>query len=674
MKLFPLKHYPIILLIACFVGGFAFPACAQSIFTIAGTGATGATGDGGAATAAQLFNPTGLASDTAGNIYIADQSNQKVRKISRAGIITTIAGNGTPGFSGDSHAATDAQLYDPLAVAVDRAGNVYIADGVNCRIRKVNTSGVITTVAGADSAGFTGDGGAATNACLRSPYSVFLDSAGNIFIADQVNNRIRKVNTAGIITTIAGNGRAAYSGDGGPATSAALNSPSGVVVDGAGNVYISDQNNNRIRKIDTAGYISTFIDSGLHNNWGIALDDTGCLYIANYSNTQILKATPTGRVSIYAGAMHSGFSGDGGPATAAQLNYPSGVALGGKYLYIADQTNHRIRRINTCAPNVGSIIGPGALCAGNTVALEVATTGGTWLNANPGIGTISAAGIYTAATGGADTISYEATNTCGTTESQKIIYVQTPDAAGSITGPSSVCIHSSATYSTSGSMGSWYSSSPSVATVVAWSGSVSGLTTGTDTIKYVASNSCGYDTAHVVITVVATPPVVPPVTGPDSVCAGYSIALADSLMGGTWASRHTTIASINASGLLSGIVAGIDTIIYKVTNGCGSDSVAYRVVVKSGTGCHTFVPSLEAIDANIETDPNPCYGTLNIRINSTASENCIVCVYDLTGNKIAMFTAATNINVPLSISAKPGIYLLQTIVDRKLLTKRFVVE
>src|SRR5438876_70388 len=226
----------------------AVPALSQTINTVAGGGA----GDGGAATDASLNQPRGVALDASGNLYIADQSNLRIRKVdAAAGIITTVAGNGSPAFAGDGGAATSASLNEPSGVAVDASGNVYIADQSNHRIRKVDAAtGIITTVAGNGSPAFAGDGGAATSASLNNPDGVAVDASGNVYIADQSNHRIRRVPAAtGIITTVAGNGSPAFAGDGGAATSASLNYPDRVALDASGNLYIADQNNHRIRKV-----------------------------------------------------------------------------------------------------------------------------------------------------------------------------------------------------------------------------------------------------------------------------------------------------------------------------------------------------------------------------------------------------------------------------------------
>ena len=236
------------------------------IVTFAGGGPC----DGGAADLAALTS-TGVAVDSSGNIYIADTYNNRIRKVDTAGVISTIAGNGAAGYSGDGGSATSAMLNGPMSVAIDAFDNIYIADQLNNCIRKVNTVGVISTVAGNGTAGFFGDGGLATSAALNNPTGVAIDSAGNIYIADANmnnyplnygNNRIRKVDTSGIISTVAGNGAAGYLGDGGAATSATLGAPQGVAVDAIGNIYIADVLNNRIRKVDSSGVITTVAGNG----------------------------------------------------------------------------------------------------------------------------------------------------------------------------------------------------------------------------------------------------------------------------------------------------------------------------------------------------------------------------------------------------------------------------
>jgi sugar lactone lactonase YvrE len=333
---------------------------AQIINTIAGDGVLGFSGDGGAATAAELYYSSGVTVDGSGNVYIADENNFRIRKVTTAGIISTIAGNGFGGYSGDGGAATAAELYYPYGLALDGSGNIYIADYDNNRIRKVTAAGIISTIAGDGAWGYSGDGGAATAAELNTPSGIAVDVSGNVYIADYGNNRIRKVTPTGIISTIAGNGTAAYSGDGGAATAAELYTPSGVTLDGSGNLYIADQFNNRIRKVTAAGVISTIAgdnaqgysgDGGaattaeLYYPFGISVNGSGIVYIADWGNNRIRKVT-TGIISTIAGDSARGYSGDGGAPTATELSGPIGVTEDGQgNIYIADFGNNRIRKV-----------------------------------------------------------------------------------------------------------------------------------------------------------------------------------------------------------------------------------------------------------------------------------------------------------------------------------------
>ncbi|OFV96445.1 MAG: hypothetical protein A3H28_01925 [Acidobacteria bacterium RIFCSPLOWO2_02_FULL_61_28] len=328
------------------------------ISTVAGNGRGGFSGDGGPATSASLSNPTGVALDNAGNLYVADVGNHRIRKVAPDGIISTVAGNGTLGFSGDGGPATNASLANPTSVALDASGNLYIADRNNQLVRKVSPDGIITTVAGNGVRGFSGDGGPATNASLSLPRGVAADEIGNLYIADGGNTRIRKVSPDGIISTVAG-GSFGFSGDDGPAVGAAFNNPFSVVV-AFGNLYIADSNNGRIRKVGTDGIVTTIAGIGLTNFSGdggpatiaslsqpqdLAVDGTGTLFIADQFNHRVRKVGATGTIATAAGTGTPAFSGDGGLATSARLNFPRGVAVDAAgNLYIADST--RIRKVN----------------------------------------------------------------------------------------------------------------------------------------------------------------------------------------------------------------------------------------------------------------------------------------------------------------------------------------
>jgi sugar lactone lactonase YvrE len=340
------------------------------ITTVAGNGTYGYSGDGGPATKAELNYPQGVAVDASGNLFIADSHNGRIREVGTNGIITTVAGKGgTGGFSGDGGPASNAELDLPTGVAVDASGNLFIADSWNSRIRKVGTNGIITTVAGkGGTGGFSGDGGPATNAELDVPTGVAVDASGNLFIADCWNSRIRKVGTNGIITTVAGNGTYGFSGDGGPATKAGLNYSQGVAVDASGNLFIADNNNHRIREVGTNGIITTVAGKGgtggfsgdggpatgaeLQYPTGVAVDASGNLFIADCFNCRIREVGTNGIITTVAGNGNYGFSGDGGPPTKAQL-YPSDVAVDASgNLFIADCWNSRIREVGFEGPTL----------------------------------------------------------------------------------------------------------------------------------------------------------------------------------------------------------------------------------------------------------------------------------------------------------------------------------
>jgi uncharacterized protein (TIGR03437 family) len=334
-----------------------------TITTVAGNGTVGTSGDGGPATSAQFSEIQSLAADGAGNFYVTDASaTNRVRRVSANGIVTTVAGNGTAGFSGDGGPATSAALNIPLRVATDTAGNLYITDTGNNRIRKVSTDGIITTVAGNGVTGSTGDGGPATSASLFGPWSVAVDGAGDIYIGGQ-DYRVRKVSSAGIITTVAGNGTYGISGDGGPAIAAALTDNRQIAADRAGNLYIADSDSNRVRKVTPAGLITTIAGNGMASFSGdggpapfaqlgfaisVAADVAGNLYIADSVNRRVRKVSIYGTITTIAGNGTYGFSGDGGPALDAQFQLLSGLAIDAAgNLYIADSGNARVRRVST---------------------------------------------------------------------------------------------------------------------------------------------------------------------------------------------------------------------------------------------------------------------------------------------------------------------------------------
>ncbi len=350
-----------------------------TINLFAGNSRAGFSGDGGPAVNAQLNGPQGMAIDAAGDVYIADTENNRIRVVSSKGIISTFAGNGVGDFGGDGGTATNAELHLPAAVALDHSGNLYIADTANHCIRLVSTKGDITTFAGIGLSGFygfSGDGGPANEATVSNVQDVTVDSSGNVYIADTGAAAIREVNTSGVINTIAGMGGSfGFSGDGGAATSAQLETPAGVVVDGAGNVYILTSSDGRVREvsatvINTIAGIGTFGFSGdggpatsaeFSAPTGLALDSGGNLYVADTGNQRIRKFTSGGTINTIAGngADASSYSGDGGPAAKAQLNGPKGAAADAAgNVYIADTGNNRVRVVLTDG-NIKTFAGTG---------------------------------------------------------------------------------------------------------------------------------------------------------------------------------------------------------------------------------------------------------------------------------------------------------------------------
>jgi trimeric autotransporter adhesin len=343
----------------------------QTITTIAGTGNSGYSGDGGAATLAELKSATGVATDTKGNVYFLDYGNHVVRKIDRSGIITTIAGKKIePGVSPfeqskDSSSATDVVLRNVSSIAVDKKGVIYLGDTYNSVVRTISPLGTIKTFAGTYGAlgDGGGDGGLATEAYLGGGMGgvggVAIDDTGNVIIADAGSCKIRKVNTAGLISTIAGTGVCGYSGDGGSVTAAKIDHPQGVALDKLGNIYFADALNYRIRKINSSGTISTIAGDGtggysgdgknateaqINMPGGIATDYAGNVYITD--NNRIRKISPAGIITTIAGGASTESEGDGGAATAAGFYSTSGLAIDtAGNIYIADHT--RVRKIST---------------------------------------------------------------------------------------------------------------------------------------------------------------------------------------------------------------------------------------------------------------------------------------------------------------------------------------
>jgi len=349
------------------LGLCGFPALPATppVYQLTTVAGSDLVGDGGLAVAAQVAQPEGIAVDSAGNLYIADAANHRVREVTPAGTITTVAGNGHPGFSGDSGPASAAQLNQPYGLALDAAGNLYIADYGNQRVRAIGTDGNITTVAGNGPSGSSGDGGPAIAAMLLGPRNVATDAAGNLYISEFDGHRVRQVAPGGTIGTVAGTGIAGFSGDGGPANAAQLAFPAGLALDAAGNLYIVDSGNVRIRKVfagvGTIGTVLTQQSFGMPNIQlaGLAADSAGDLYIPESDNSLVWQLTPAGVLARVAGAVGSGaYTGDGQPALQTALSTPVEVKLDAAGdLYISE--TRRVRCVTAATGIINTVAGNG---------------------------------------------------------------------------------------------------------------------------------------------------------------------------------------------------------------------------------------------------------------------------------------------------------------------------
>lgn len=378
------------------------------IITLAGNGSPGFSGDSGPASAAQIGDNGGIAVDALGNVYFADSASSRVRMVSPAGIISTVAGTGSAGYNGDNIAASDAQLNSPVGLAVDRAGNLYIADAGNARIRMVSAAtGQIATVAGTGIAGYNGDGLAATSAELNWPTGVALDCLGNLYVADSRNARLREVPAmTGAIATVAGSGAVGFGGDGSPAANALLNNPYALAVDIQGNIYIADLTgiagasgtSGRIRVVAASnGIINTMTGNGaqgfngdgiaaieaeLNNPISLAVDRSGNLYIADAANNRIRSVNEMAVIGTVAGAGATAFNGDNIAAIFANIDNPQGVAADGAgNIYIADG-NSRIRVVQAPAANSELVI-EGTPSSVGPIAFQASIQDSTGASAGP---------------------------------------------------------------------------------------------------------------------------------------------------------------------------------------------------------------------------------------------------------------------------------------------------
>ncbi|MBX2906827.1 MAG: Ig-like domain-containing protein [Taibaiella sp.] len=541
-----------------------------SVTTISGVGLSNGYNGDGPATAAQMNQPTRLVMDGSGNIYVADAYNYRVRKISTSGTMTTIAGNGSSSSSGDGGAATAAGVDLPMGIAVDGSNNVYVAEWAGRRIRKINAAtGIITTVAGNGSYTSAGDGGQATAAALQIPAGVAFDGSGNMYISEQGGHSIRKVNGAtGVISTIAGNAHTqGYTGDGGAATAAQLNNPVGMAVDAAGNVYFADRDNYVVRKINTSGIISTVAGTGTVGAWDyvyapgalatatplyyprdVSVDGDGNLYIS--VPDRLLKVNTSGVLSVIGGGGSAALS-DGASATSVFLSPLSSTVSSSGDIYVL---SHSCRTVKLSATSV-------AVCAGSSATMVNATSGGTWSSSNGNVTVGSTSGVVTGVTAGTSVVSYILPEGCYKTTVVTVNALPSVSAGSGVT----ICTGSSTTLTATGA--TTYSWSPSTGLSSTTGASVSASPTSTTTYTVTGTNTNGCsNTATVTVSVNSTPPAS---TGQTFTCAGGGITLSNAVSGGTWSSSNTSIATVGSlSGVVTGVAAGTVNITYALGTGC----------------------------------------------------------------------------------------------------------
>jgi hypothetical protein len=658
-----------------------FTGNTQVITRFAGSSSTsGFSGDGGIATGALMNTPFGICADAVGNIYITDHSDYRVRKVDPTGIITTFAGTGTSGYTGDGIQATAAELFNPAGVCADASGNIYIAEGY--RIRKVNSLGIISTYAGTGVGVHSGDGGPATAAGINLPCGISLDGSGNMYVAEFEGNTVRKIDAGGIITTIAGTGAAGYSGNGLAATVAQLHYPKFVRMDGIGNIYFSDWANNCVRVINSSGIINNFAGTGvvgffgdggpatsakLNSPTGIQIDPSGNVYIFDETNYRLRMVNTSGIISTFAGTGTGGDTGDGGPVTLAELIGEGGLcADGSSNIYIT--TASEVRKICN-PPAAATITGSVTLCASDTISLSASTPGGTWGYTNTHAVVPPTAGDVTGVSDGIDTITYSLSNTCYFTTTSFPVTVNPLPDAGTITGMATLCSGTTTTLADTAAGGIW-SNSTAVTGSIDGTGIYTGAATGADTVTYTVTNGCGTATTTDTLQVLAAP-VVSHIAGATSVCADSSITLTDTVSGGIWSSSLP--GSINSTGLFTAHAAGRDTVIYTLTNMCGTDTATKIVSV---TVCDTAagVPSAPVLaKGGVNVWPNPACMTLNFEFS--ASGNVNIKLMDVTGRVLDERVINTGSTATFDVRSYPeGLYLYQVITAGNTQSGKFIVQ
>jgi hypothetical protein len=758
--------------------------------TVAGTGFDGNTGDGGAARRAKLSHPYAVCIDAAHNLYFSDQDNLNIRRVdARNGVVTTIAGGGTS--TADGIPATDAVL-KVGNICCDPAGNLYIIDAN--RVRRIDAATyTITTIAGGGTD--PGDAIPATTALLTTSVGtvgslngICIDASGNVYVL--IHNRLRRIDAiTGIINTVVGGIASSSSGDGGPAIAAGLTNPKYLAIDAANNIYLGDNSGAKIRRIDAAtGVIKTVIGGGstlfgcpglstligplsgmccdgdgnlvfnemscscrrwspvtdtvypiagnfyiesfandttsivayMAYQYGICSDEANNYYIADQGNNRIRKLIPVSSTpafafgdgqhitpcpstsypldsllwitdrdvlqtetwTVYTAPTHGTLTGF--PATALSnstfettkptgLSYVPDAAYAGADSFkvkVSDGTQWDIITIYTQVPPAAALAGPDDVCTGATMAVSTTIAGGTWSVSNPNA-SVSTTGIVTGLMAGSDNVLYSVFNGCGIVTTTKTISINTVPDAGIISGYDKVCAGSSIIMSNPTAGGTWAATNTNAG--ITATGIVFGVTGGIDTILYSISNACGTGTASKIIAI-ETMPDAGVISGGDEVCIGAAITLTTTGSGGVWTVVNTN-ATVSATGVVTGTTAGTETIIYNATNEtCGTATASKTITVNDCTAAD--LPTVSA-ESSINIYPNPASGTLNISYAALAAGNTGLVITDVAGRVVLHEDFYNNNTGTKAINVaglSEGVYLLTITGDAVHFVNKVVIS
>jgi len=613
---------------------------AQIISTYAGA-VTTVLGDGGPATAARLRDPGCLAFDLDGNLLIGEQLGYRVRRVDAAGIITTVAGNGiyVVGGAGDGGPATAASMA-PYDIEFDGVGNLYILDVAAYKIRKVDLLGNITTVAGTGAMMNTGDGGPATAAGIAAG-CMDVDAAGNIYFGMETG--VRKIDVAtGIISKLYGTATAGFSGDGGPATAAQFDNVYEVVLRN-GSIFVVDRWNHRIRKIDATGIVTTVAGNGVSafagdggpataasffsELAGLEVDEAECLYIAEQMSYRIRKVNAMGIINTIAGTGVPGWSGDGGPATAATLYRMRNIVKreGGGNLFIAVKYGNHVRMVS-------DMNNPAYFTGGHSLSL-VTCVPSVDLPPVP----VSLNTLLTAMD--ADTV-----------QPLKWQVVSAPAH-----GTAAVAYN---TFTTGGiAVPSGLTYTPAIGF------------TGYDTFRVRVTDAYSADTGTVYVRVDG-PANAGTLTGADTVCKGGTTTFMSSVAGGVFSTRTGNATA--SSGTITGITEGMDTVVYIFINSCGSDTVVQAIEVKD---CPASIggPQVTGNEA-LQVWPSPASGSVSILLSSPISEAASVVITNVVGQVVKELNVTTNRNAEIELNVPPGVYTVSAITSQGHMVRQLVVR